>query len=146
MTATRFLVIFAALMMMAAPASADSPEGRVAAAKAYVKVADVPKLMNEMVDAMVQNPQLGLTPQHAEQIRGMFDHGEIENLMIEKMTAHFTEEELLKLAEFYGSSEGISIMKKMPAYMSDVMPVIQQKVADAVQKAKAQQQTTPTTP
>jgi hypothetical protein len=37
-------------------------------------------------------------------------------------------------------------MKKMPAYMSDVMPFIQQKVADAMQKAKAQEQTTPTTP
>ncbi len=144
MTATRFLVIFAALVMMAAPASADTPEGRLAAAKAYVKVADVPKMMNEMVDAMAQNPQLGLTAGHVEQIRGMFDHGEMENLMVEKMTKHFTEEELLKLAEFYGSPEGISIMKKMPAYMSDVMPFVQQKVAEAVQKAKAQQPTTPT--
>ncbi|HQX26598.1 MAG TPA: DUF2059 domain-containing protein [Alphaproteobacteria bacterium] len=146
MTAARFLVIFAALVMMAAPASADSPEGRVAAAKAYVKVADVPKMMNEMVNAMAQNPQLGLTPEHTEQIRAMFNHAEIENLMVEKMTKHFTEEELLKLADFYGSPEGQSIMKKMPAYMSDVMPFVQQKVADAVQKARAQQQTTPTTP
>lgn len=146
MTATRFLVIFTALVMLAAPASADSPEGRVVAAKAYVKVADVPKMMNEMVNAMAQNPQLGLTPEKADQIRGMFNHAEIENLMVEKMTMHFTEEELLKLADFYGSPEGQSIMKKMPAYMSDVMPFIQQKVADAMQKARAQEQTTPTTP
>ncbi|MBK9563232.1 MAG: hypothetical protein IPO54_09010 [Micavibrio sp.] len=50
-------MIFAALVMMAAPASADPPEGGMAAAKAYVKVADVPKMMNEMVTAMAQNPR-----------------------------------------------------------------------------------------
>lgn len=144
MTVTRFLVLIAALVVIAAPASADTPEGRLAAAKAYVKVADVPKMMNEMVNAMAQNPQLGLTPEHVEQIRGAFDHAEMEKLMIEKMSKHFTEEELLKLADFYGSPEGQSIMKKMPAYMSEVMPFIQQKVLETVQKAKAQPQTPPT--
>jgi uncharacterized protein len=56
------------------------------------------------------------------------------------MANHFTVGELNALTDFYGSPEGKSAMKKFGAYMSEIMPVIQQEMSHAVLEYKATQE------
>jgi hypothetical protein len=51
--------------------------------------------------------------------------------MLASMAKHFTVDELNALADFYGSREGRSAMKKFGAYMADIMPVIEQEMTKA---------------
>ena len=55
----------------------------------------------------------------------------LERAALASMAKHFTVDELNALADFYGSREGRSAMKKIGAYIADVMPVIQQNMTKA---------------
>jgi hypothetical protein len=61
----------------------------------------------------------------------------LERAALASMAKHFTVDELNALADFYGSNEGRSAMKKFGAYMGDVMPVIQQEMGRAQMEIKA---------
>ena len=47
--------------------------------------------------------------------------------MIAIMAQRFSTRELNALTHFYGSPEGKSIVKKMPEFMADLMPILQRE-------------------
>jgi hypothetical protein len=101
---------------------------RLAAAERYLQVASMKDMMRDMIVETAKN--------FPEKIRGAYvslmnKHIRVEILeraALVSMAKHFTVDELNALADFYGSKEGRSAMKKIGAYMGDVMPVIQQEM------------------
>lgn len=117
-----------------APAAGGSSDVQ-AAARAYLDAYPVSELMSEMTDATLQQAP----PAQREQIRAAMeavDTEALEGAMMTSMVRHFSASELRALAAFYGSPEGRSVMGKMPAYMADVMPVIQQQMTQAVMESQ----------
>ena len=64
------------------------------------------------------------------------DVTKLSNAMRNSMVARFTVGEIDALADFYGSPEGKSVMKKLGLYMADVMPVIEAETMRAVERVK----------
>jgi hypothetical protein len=60
----------------------------------------------------------------------------LERAVISNLVSHFTVREMDALTDFYESPEGRSAMKKFGAYMADVMPVIEQEIARAIDQYK----------
>ena len=123
------------------PAGADS--ARVwAAAHAYLDAMPVEKLMKDMAVAMVEQ----FPPSQRQDAAAMFDMidiAEMEEVMLQAMTRHFTVREIEVMTAFYGSPEGQSIMEKMPAYMADFMPYVQAEVMKSIEATIRSQQSRP---
>jgi len=128
------LLTLALVLSNAGYALADDMAERLKAAEAYEKITPVEDMVNQMYVEMKRNPQLNLTDSDLEIMRSVYDIPEMRKMVIEKMAKHFTLGELNALAAFYSSPEGKSAMAKMPAYMNDFMPYVQQKMGEAIQK------------
>jgi hypothetical protein len=63
-----------------------------------------------------------------------FDFETINEVMIRSMVNRFTVREIDALANFYGSPEGKSVMKKFGLFMADVAPTIQAETTKALAK------------
>ncbi len=115
----------------------DTYGNRLVAAERYLRVANMKDMMRDMIIETAKNLP--------EKIRGAYIalmnkhiHVEvIERVALASMVKHFTVDELNALADFYGSKEGRSAMKKFGAYMGDVMPVIQQETGRMQMEIKA---------
>jgi hypothetical protein len=57
----------------------------------------------------------------------------IEVALVDAMVKHFTAAELEALAGFYGAPLGKSILRKMPVYMGEVMPAINEIMMERVE-------------
>lgn len=111
-------------------AAADTTDVQ-AAAQAYLDAYPVSDLMGEMTNSMSAQ----MPAEQQAQIRAAMQNVRTDTLeaaMRRSMVTHFSAAELRALAAFYGSPEGRRVMDKMPAYMADVMPAIQQEMARAV--------------
>lgn len=113
----------------------DSMEARIEAATAYEKAVPVDDMINSMLDEMKKNPQIALTADDVEIIRSSYDVDELRSRLISGMAKHFTVGELNALNDFYSKPEGRSVMRKMPAYMNDFMPYIQEQMIKGVKLA-----------
>lgn len=109
----------------------DTPGNRQAAAERYLAVASLESMMRDVIEKTAEN-----LPE--DQRKGFVDlmgkHvriGVLERSAVASMVRHFTVRELNALADFYGSPEGKSAMKKFGLYMADVMPVIDQEMKRA---------------
>jgi len=115
----------------------DTYGNRLAAAERYLQVASMKDMMRDLIVETAKNLP--------EKVRGVYvslmnEHIRVEILeraALASMAKHFTVDELNALAEFYGSNEGRSAMKKFGAYMGDVMPVIQQEMGRVQMEIKA---------
>jgi hypothetical protein len=105
---------------------------RLEAAKAYAQTMSSRQMVGDMLNEMVKNPQVGLSQTDVDSMKSSFDFDKMDKMVQEGLAKHFTEQELVELGKFYNSPTGQSILKKMPAYMSDVTPFIQQQVMTAV--------------
>lgn len=111
-------------------AAADTTDVQ-AAAQAYLDAYPVSDLMGDMTTAMTEQAP----PAQQAQVRAAMANVRTDTLeaaMRRSMVAHFSAAELRALAAFYGSPEGRRVMDKLPDYMADVMPSIQQEMARAV--------------
>jgi len=127
---TLFLISLFVISIQAAIAGnlPDTYGNRLAAAERYLQVASMADMMRDTIAGTAKNlpkevrePYIALMNKHI--------HVEIlERAALASMAKHFTVDELNALADFYGSKEGRSAMKKFGAYMGDVMPVIQQEM------------------
>ncbi|AEP08984.1 hypothetical protein MICA_650 [Micavibrio aeruginosavorus ARL-13] len=120
-----------AILLATTPAMAQTAE-TTAAAKRYVEAVPSQKMVDEMLDQFKSNEQINLTEADIAAIRNSVNAANLDAVMIDAMAKHFTVEEINALADFYTSATGKSIMKKMPAYMNEIMPTIQKAVMDAV--------------
>ena len=116
------LLVFSAFTLSAQ--AQDTSGNRLAAAYRYAKVADIPKMINDMIQQMALNYPEN-TRQSFIQFMSTMDILRVETVMISAMAQHFTVDELEMLEDFYGSPIGKSVMKKMPEYMATVMPSLQ---------------------
>lgn len=120
------------------PTTADVDTTDVqAAAQAYLDAYPVGELMGDMTEAMTEQAP----PAQQEQVRAALDNVRTDTLeaaMRRSMVTHFSASELRALAAFYGSPEGRRVMDKMPEYMADVMPEIQQEVMRAASETTGQ--------
>ncbi|MFB3776802.1 MAG: DUF2059 domain-containing protein [Bryobacteraceae bacterium] len=115
-------------------AGSDSPAARLAAARRYLKT--VPPM--EMVGGSLDQLAGQLPEERREEFRKtlaeVITSEKIEKITLEAIVKHFTVKEINALAAFYGSPEGRSVSRKFTAYMADVMPAIQQELAEAVDR------------
>ena len=73
-----------------------------------------------------------------QQINVMNNWQNMQKLMVEIYQKHFTEEELQATLKFHQSSEGSSMMKKMPLMMGDMMQKLQANLQDITPSADAE--------
>ncbi|MEM6811358.1 MAG: DUF2059 domain-containing protein [Pseudomonadota bacterium] len=121
-------ILVAALLISPNAFAQDSKEDRMAAAVAYEKIMPVEGLMGEMLAEFKKSPQLKLSHEDIQAIAKTYDIDELRQKMLESMVNNFTTNEINALTVFYSSPEGKAIMKKMPKYMSELMPYIQQRM------------------
>lgn len=137
-------VLFACCLMgLVAPAmTAEVPDtngNRQAAAQRYLEVAGL--------EAMVRDAAEGLALNLPEDQRHGFvsfltDYIHVDALgraMMASMVRHFTATELSALADFYGSPDGQSALRKFGVYMADVAPAMEQELASAYKRYLAGQ-------
>lgn len=118
----------------------DTPNNRQAAAERYLGVAPIENMMKEAVESTSKNLPEEQRKTFVEFMNKSLRIDVLENSIVSSMAKHFTLGELNALTAFYGSPEGKSAMKKYGAYMSEVMPVIQQEMSRAVSEYKATQE------
>jgi len=144
----------------AAPAVAVIPEAeyqkRLEAAKNYEKITSPREMINNMLSQVAKNPQSNLSLTDIDNIKNSINYDQVEKKVLDAMARNFTVDELNGLAAFYGSPTGQSIISKMPTYMAQVMPYMQQTVLRAISahlqqeeqalKQQSAPQSTPATP
>lgn len=120
----------------AAKQDAGSMEARLNLAKMMHEV----KPAREQVDAAIRNVAKNLpADQQQEFISRMtnaFDYKKLEELSIHSMAEVFTEDELQKMVEYYGSPEAHSIEEKMPVYQSVMQPEVTKMIDAAMMQAR----------
>ncbi|MCC9624631.1 DUF2059 domain-containing protein [Thalassospira sp. MA62] len=133
--APKGLVLLLAFLAMVAFSNSsfaqDTSEARLEAAERYAKIFNLPQMMNETVGQIALTVPENKRQEFIQFMSQALDMQKLETLI--SMTEHFTTNELNALADFYGSPEGVSIVKKMPVYMASTMPRIQSVV---IQTAK----------
>ena len=117
----------------------ETPGNRQAAAERYLDVAPMDSMMRDMIEKTAENLPEGQRKSFVEIMTNYVRLNVLERSVVSSMVRHFTVRELNALADFYGSPEGRSAMKKFGAYTADIMPVIQQEMARAIQQYKATQ-------
>lgn len=126
------LVGFFAVIMFSTSVQAqaeDTYENRLAAAKRYAQAFDVSKTMNDSVQQMARQ----VPPEKRQKFIDFMktiDNQRIEAVIIEAMVKQFTADELVALADFYGTAVGQSVIKKFPRYIASIVPEIQSIVIE----------------
>lgn len=109
-------------------AEGDNLEARLKAARDYERTYPASQMMDEMIAELKKNPAISGNPELIDQIVNSVDEKAITEQVVQAMAKHFSLAELQALSAFYETDEGQSILKKMPAYMADIAPLIQQEV------------------
>ncbi len=120
------------LLPVASVCAADSEEDRVAAAKRYLEVAQMSKMVDDTVTELAKAFPAGQRDRFLEFTRDAIRPQVLEQAAMASMVKIFTAQELNALADFYGSPVGKSAMSKFGVYMADLMPVIQQEMLRAM--------------
>jgi hypothetical protein len=117
----------------------DTSGNRQAAAERYFAVAPMDNMMKDAIEKTSENLPVEQRKAYVSFMNKYVRINVLERAAVSSMVHHFTVRELNALADFYGSPEGRSAMKKFGAYMADVMPAIQQEMARAIQQYKDSQ-------
>ena len=128
-------VLILALALCPLPALAqDGVAERKAAAERYMAVLPMSRVFEDMYTAMAKqlpsDQQSAFILQMKEAVRADV----IEGIAREAMLKIFTAEELNALADFYGSKNGYSVMRKFGSYMAIVMPALGEELNRALQQ------------
>lgn len=121
--------------------AADIPDthgNRLAAARHYLEAVPMKDMMRDMVMESAKNLPENVRPAYVQFMTKAIRVDVMEGAALASMAQHFTVKELNALADFYGSAEGRSAMKKFGAYMADVMPMIQQEMLHAQKQLENQ--------
>lgn len=110
----------------------DTTKNRMQQAERYLTVVPPREMFSDMVEQVSQT----IPPENRLAFRKAFteylDVDALTEAMTDAMVKNFTADELSALADFYGSADGKSAMKKFGAYMADVMPTVQAEVMRVV--------------
>lgn len=114
----------------------DTPENRRHAAEEYLRIVPPADLMRDTAEKVAETLPEPARPAFLRAMTQELDMRQLNTAMTDSMVRRFTVAEINALAQFYGSAEGKSVMKKFGLYMADVMPVIQAETMKAIAKAK----------
>lgn len=139
MIRSAFVVVFLMLGMQCALAGLvrDTPENRQAAAERYLAVAPFGRLMKDAIEKSALTLPVERRSSFRELMTRHVRLDVLERAAKASMVRHFTVQELNALADFYGSPEGRSAMRKFGDYMADIMPAVQQEMARAYRRYRA---------
>ena len=130
-----FTIVLVLLMASMSFALEDTAFNRLTQAERYLAVTPPKDIFQDAAEQMAMN----IDPSQRQTFKDLITkHLDIEALtktMKDTMVKHFTADELKALADFYGSVEGKSSMRKFGAYMADVMPSVQAEMVKAIAKA-----------
>lgn len=129
------LLLAAVLFAGAASAFAqDTTAAREVAADRYLKVAPMSRMLDDMVSEIGKQLPPEKRASFERDMKLFVRADSLERIARTAMIKHFTTDELNALADFYGSKNGASAMKKFGVYMADVMPEIQAEVQRGIQQ------------
>ena len=112
----------------------DTRDNRRAAALLYLQAVPLRHVVDDMtVQLSMQLPE-DQRGTFVELMTSVFRWDVLEQAMLASMVRNFTVQELNALAEFQGSPEGQSVMRKFGGYFADVMPTLEQEIVRAVQQ------------
>jgi hypothetical protein len=138
----RRLVLGTIIMLFAVAAAAadvdDTPDTRMAAAEKYLLANDFTKLMDGALRAGLQGAPEDQKEDLFALAKRHLDYERLSKLMLAAMVKNFTTKELNAMAVFYGSPEGQSALAKLPAYLGDVMPVLQSEIQRTIADIRAE--------
>ena len=124
-------LLFGVSFSRADESRADTVQTRTAAARVYLKVVPASEVFSAMAARMSDQMEPAQAAAFKESMRSSLDIPLIERSMTEALVKHFTVKEIRALTVFHRSAEGRSIMKKMPAYTAEMMPVIREQLFQA---------------
>jgi len=137
---SRFAAISAALLLAYVSALAqDTPATRQVAADRYLKAVPMAKLLDDTFQEMSKQRPPEQRAQFIADMKKVVRADFLEKTCRQAMVKIFTTDELNALADFYGSKNGSSAMRKFGAYMAEVMPAIQTEVQRGVQEQQKSQ-------
>lgn len=113
----------------------DTSFNRLTQAERYLGVTPPKDLFQDAAEQMAMNFDPSQRQAFKDLITKHLDIEALTKTMKDTMVRHFTADELKALADFYGSVEGKSSMKKFGAYMADVMPSVKAEMVKAIAKA-----------
>lgn len=137
-TSFLFLVVSTSFIEVFAADIQDTHGNRLAAAGRYLDAVPLKDMMRDMVIENAKNLPENVRPSFVQFMTETIRVDVMERAALASMAQHFTVKELNAIADFYGSPEGRSAMKKFGAYMADVMPVIQQEMLRAQKQLENQ--------
>ena len=128
----------------------DTPENRAKLVDEYLSAVPI----KDLVDDITEKVAATVPENSREAFKSMLTkHLDLDALVAaekQSLAKIFTVGELKAMIAYYSTPEGKSSMKKMGAYMADLMPVIQAELKKAVQatvqEAKSESQTPAATP
>jgi len=128
------------LLSSYAVALENNPENRAIQAERYLKF----NSPQDIFAGIAERTKISLprSEQHTFMltITEYLDMKALSAAMKTSLVTHFTAEEIAALANFYSMPGSKSAMNKMGIYMSDVLPVVQQEMLKAQQKASIAKQ------
>ncbi len=128
-------IVLVLLMVLNSFALEDTPFNRLSQAERYLDVTPPKDLLQDAAEQMAMNFDPSQRQAFKDLITKHLDIEALTKTMKDTMIKHFTADELKALADFYGSAEGKSSMRKFGAYMADVMPSVQAEMVKAIAKA-----------
>lgn len=135
---TLFIQLLVGWHAAAAKEREDTTANREAAADRYLNAVSMVAVMQDMIDKTSQRMPLNQRQQFINCMNDYVRVDTLEEAARASMVRHFTAEELNALADFYGSPEGRSAMKKFGAYMADVMPAVRQEMNRAMRQYQSE--------
>jgi len=120
-------------------------KARVEQAKLLMTVSPPQDLVDQMLASIAKNPRAQFSDADIKSIEASMDYSLLDKTMEDALVKNFTVDELKTMTQLYGSPTGKSIIHKMPNYMGDIQPVLQQQMREHVMefmnKKQAQQST-----
>lgn len=106
----------------------DNPDSRRLAALRYQQAFPMEQMMDELTTQIAMQAPAEARDEIKRMMFEGIDFKRVRDVSIEIMIKHFTAAEINSLTDFYSSPDGRSVMKKMPIYTAELMPIIQQAV------------------
>jgi len=148
----RIAVVLLALTgsALASDALSDTPENRAKLVDDYLKEVPVKDLMNDITERLAATVPETKREEFKSMLTKHFDLDALVTAEKQALANVFTVGELSAMIQYQSTPEGKSSLKKMGAYMTQLMPVIQSEVKKAmeatIQESKSQGQMPAATP
>ncbi len=129
------LIIVIAVLIWAVPVYAQDTVGnRTIAAEKYIDSIDLNKMINGMIAQVAKTLPKDKSQFFVKKAKAGIDTQGLRSVLIDTLVQVFNLEELVLMAEFYGSPTGKSIASKFPKYMGVAMPLIGAELKRAVRR------------